>query len=228
MAKKKGTPRAVALEMVARPGKYVHINNRQERHGKDDLQLCADISVRGFHIEESELNHFLGPAAWRALFVAADGKGKPAEPMFRNVDPLKLWDEFEGCDVSFSLGLSDEVVEFEDAFLSKIVLTPQVGGLTLFDCLVSVEVEDSTDVAAMLDSMGDECTVKIFVGGKHVPEGKKAQGSLELGPSGAKPPSSDAQPPADPPPADDSAGMDEALARDAEFQASGEDGEAVH
>lgn len=198
MAKKKtGTKKAsgaTALEMIERPGKYVNINTRHENHGKDAVQLCADISVRGFHIDESELNHFLGAKAWNAIFVSANGKGKPAEPMFRNVDPIKLWDEFEGCDVSFSLGLSDEVIEFEDAFISKIVLTPQVGGLTLMDCLVSVEVEDTNVIAALLETMGDECKVKLFVGGKFVPEGKKAQGSLELGPTDKTPPSSDKPP----------------------------------
>jgi hypothetical protein len=117
MPKKKPAPKAPAanaLEMAARPAKYVNVNTRLEGRGKDDTQLCADISVRGFHVDQAELDHILGTKAHGALFVAANGKGKPAEPMFRNIDPLVVWDEFDGCDAKFSLGLSDTVVEFEE------------------------------------------------------------------------------------------------------------------
>jgi hypothetical protein len=199
MAKGKAAPKAstaTALDMTARPAKYVNINTRHEKHGKDAVQLCADISLRGFHIDEHELNHLLGTKAFNALFVAANGKGKPAEPMFRNVDPLRVWDEFEGCDVHLSLGLSDNAVTFEDAFVSKIVLDPQVGGLSLMNCMVSVEVEDTDDVARLLEHMGDECRVSIYLGAKHVPKDAKAQTSLDIGPTSATSPSSDAEQPA--------------------------------
>lgn len=189
MAKKKQAPKSVAFEMAARPGKYVNINTRHEGRGKTDVQLCADISVRGFHIDAAELNHILGDKAHNALFVAANGKGKPAEPMFRNINSLGVLDQFEGCDVVFSLGLSEETVEFEDARVHGIVLEPQVGGLTLMDCKVSVEIEDTDDVARLLECMGDEGSISIFLGAKAVPKDKKAQKSLDLGPTDATPPS---------------------------------------
>lgn len=183
MSKSNGSSAERSLEMARRPGKFVNVNTRHEGRGKEDVQLCADISVRGFHIDEAELNHFLGAKAWNALFVSANGKGKPAEPMFRNVDPIHVWDEFEGCDVSISLGLSESAIEFEDAFVSKIELEPQVGGLTLMKFLVSVEVEDTDDVARLLEVMGDECNISVVVGGKFVPKDKKAQQKLDLGPA---------------------------------------------
>lgn len=194
MSKSKGKTKekqqATAIEMPVRPGKFVNINTRHEKHGDSNV-LCADISVRGLHIDETELDHYLGAKAWNALFVAANGKGKAAEPMFRNIDPIKLWDEFEGCDVSFSLGLSDDCIEYDDAFVSKIVLTPQVGGLTLMDCLVSVEVEDTDDIARLLECLGEESNIALTIGGKFVPKDKKAQGTLDLGPTDKSPPSTD-------------------------------------
>lgn len=204
MAKKKQAPKQgteVALEMTPRPAKYININTRHEGRGKDGVQLMADISVRGFHIDEAELNHILGAKAWNALFVSANGKGKPAEPMFRNIDPIHVHDEFEGCDGTFALGLSDEAVEFEDGKVHGIVLTPEVGGLTLMDFKFSTEIEDTSDVAALLECMADESSVGIFLGGKAVPKDKKAQKSLDLGPTDKSPPSSDAKPaaPAEPP-----------------------------
>lgn len=197
MAKKAKTPaasKATALEMAARPAKWVNVNTRLEGRGKDGAQLMADISVRGFHIDEPELDHILGAKAHAALFVSANGKGKPAEPMFRNVDPLKVWDEFEGCDASFTLGLSDTSVEFDDAYVSSIVLEPQVGGLTLMNFIVTVEIDDADDIARLNETMGDESSVAIFLGGKHVPKDKKAQKSLDLGPTDASPPSQDPAP----------------------------------
>lgn len=167
-----------SLEMPARPAKWVNINTRHEKHGDSNV-LCADISVRGFHIDEVELNHFLGAKAHNALFNAAS-KGKPAEPMFRNVDPLIVWDEFDGCDVTFTLGLTDQEIDFEDAFISRIKLDPQVGGMTLMECLVSVEIDDTDDVARMLEAMGDESSVQLTIGAKYIPKGKKAQQSLDL------------------------------------------------
>jgi hypothetical protein len=195
MAKKKSAPKqkaATACEMIARPAKYTHINPRHEKHGKDGVQLCIDVSVRGFHIDESELNHLLGDKAFNALFVTANGKGKPAEPMFRNIAPIVCHDEFEGCDAVFSLGLTGETVEYDDAFISRIVLEPQVGGLTLMNFTVSVEIEDENDVAQLLRCMGDESTVSIFLGGKHVPKDAKAQQSLDIGPTDKTPASADA------------------------------------
>jgi hypothetical protein len=195
MGKKKSAPKkptaASALEMIARPAKYTHINPRHEKHGKDGVQLCIDISVRGYHIDEGELDHILGAKAWASLFNAANGKGKPAEPFFRNIAPIVCSDEFEGCDAKFSLGLTDAAIEFEDAFISKIVLEPQIGGLTLMNFTVSVEIEDEGDVASLLRCMGDESTVSIFLGGKYVPKDAKAQTSLELGPTDKTPPSAD-------------------------------------
>lgn len=194
MAKKakKQASAATAFEMAERPGKYINVNTRHEGRGKEAVQLMADISVRGFHIDEAELDHLLGSKAWNSLFVSANGKGKPAEPMFRNIDPLKVWDEFEGCDVSFSIGLSDVFVAFEDAKVKSIVLEPQVGGLTLMQFTATVEVEDEDDVAQLLRGMADESKISVFLGGRAVPKDAKAQKTLDLGPTDATPPSSDA------------------------------------
>lgn len=188
--KKTGTSAATALDLGSRPGKFVNVNTRFEGRGKDAQQLCADISLRGIHLDRPELEHILGPHAWVALFVEA-AKGKPAEPHFRNINPIQCTDEFDGCDLSISHGLSDDATLFDDMFLSKIVLEPQVGGTTLMQATASVEVEDEDDIADLLRVMGDECKVAIMLGGKFVPKDAKAQGKLDLGPANATPPSAD-------------------------------------
>ena len=195
MAKKKSPPkektdRATALDLGSRPGKFVNVNTRFEGRGKDAQQLCADISLRGIHLDRAELEHILGKHAWVALFNE-ESKGKPAEPLFRNIAPIQCEDEFDGCDLSISHGLSDDVTSFEDMFLSKLVLTPQVGGTTLLQAIASVEVEDEDDIADLLRVMGDECNVAIVLGGKFVPKDAKAQQKLDLGPPSAPPPTGD-------------------------------------
>lgn len=200
MAKKKAAPKekktdtSTALDLGSRPGKFVNVNTRFEGRGKDAQQLCADISLRGIHLDRPELEHILGAHAWVALFNEG-AKGKPHEPLFRNIDPVSCTDEFDGCDLSISHGLADDATSFEDVFLSKIVLTPQVGGTTLMQATAAVEVEDEDDVADLLRVMGDECNIAIVLGGKFVPKDAKAQKSLDLGPANAKPPSTDDPPP---------------------------------
>jgi hypothetical protein len=174
------------LDITKRPAVVMHVNPRMEKHGKDSL-LAIDITLDGIHLEPDELNALMDDKhAHRALFKAADGKGKAAEPMFRQIAAIALVDKFEDCACTIGLGLSDNELEFEDVKLKDVTLAPQVGGLTLMACKVQTLVDDTDDVARLLEVLESEGSVAILIGSKSVPKGKKAQKSLDLAPTAGK------------------------------------------
>jgi hypothetical protein len=175
------------LDITKRPAQVMHINTRIEKHG-DSSVLAADIRVGGIHLEADELNALMDDKhAHASLFKAANGKGKAAEPMFRQLKSLELIDKFENCAALIGLGLTDIDVEFEDVKLARIVLEPQVGGLTLMECTVQTEIEDTDDVARLLEHLQSEGSAAILIGAKAVPKGAKAQKSLDFSPTAGKP-----------------------------------------
>lgn len=183
-----------AIDMPKRPAKWVNVNTREEMHG-DSRVLCADISLRGFHIDKAEYNFIRGyKQAWDCNF-ASETKSNPAAPLNRNTEPTKITDKYDGCSVEFGLGLTENTIEFEDATISKIVLIEQVGGLALMDCLIQTEIEDTDDVARLLDFLNDDSNVGMTIGAKAVPKDKKAQQKLDLSvPSGKEESKGDAAP----------------------------------
>ncbi len=175
------------LDVTKRPASVMHINTRIEKHGESSV-LAADIRVGGIHLEADELNALMDDKhAHASLFKAANGKGKAAEPMFRQLKSFELVDKFENCAAAIGLGLSDIEVEFEDVKIARVVLDPQVGGLTLMECTVQTEIEDTDDVARLLEHLQSEGSVAILIGAKSIPKGAKAQKSLDLAPTAGKP-----------------------------------------
>lgn len=174
------------LDITKRPAMVMHVNPRLEKHGKDSV-LAVDITLDGLHLEADELNALMDDKhAHAALFKSANGKGKAAEPMFRQIAAIALVDKFEDCACTIGLGLSDIEIEFEDVKLKDVKLIPQVGGMTLMRCTVQTEVEDADDVARLLEVLESESTAAILIGAKTVPKGKKAQKSLDLAPTAGK------------------------------------------
>lgn len=169
------------LDLPKRPAVVTHINTRLEKHGDDNV-LCADIKLEGIFLEPDELNLLLGDKhAHDALFVKPNGKGKAAEPMFRQLADFKLIEKFKDCAATIYHGLADDNTEFEDVNVTNVVLAPQVGGQTMMTCTVQTEIEDTSDVAALLEVLQSPGAVALLFGAKQVPEGKKAQGKLDLG-----------------------------------------------
>lgn len=176
------------LDLTKRPASVMHINTRIEKHGESSV-LAADIRLGGIHLEPDELNALMDDKhAHASLFKSANGKGKAAEPMFRQLKSFELVDKFENCAATIGLGLTDNEVEFEDVKLARITLDPQVGGLTLLEVTVQTEIEDTDDVARLLEHLQSEGTAALLIGAKQVPKGAKAQKSLDLAPN-ATPPS---------------------------------------
>lgn len=174
------------VDLAKRPATIMHVNPRPEFHG-DSHVLAVDVKLDGIHLEPDELNLLLGDKhAHAALFKAANGKGKAAEPMFRQLKRFELVDKFENCTATIGLGLTDLEVELEDAKLAKVKLTPLVGGQTLMECTVQAVVEDSSDVASLLDYLLSEGTAALIIGAKAVPKDKKAQKDLDLAPTATK------------------------------------------
>lgn len=170
------------LDLAKRPGMVMHVNPRLQRHG-DEPVLAIDISIDGIHLEPDELNALLEDKhAHNALFKSAT-KGKAAEPMFRKLKSFEVTDKFENCAAVISLGLSDNELEFEDVKIAGVKLTPQVGGQTLMECKVQTEVEDTDDVARLLEHLESECNISLLIGAVEKPKDRKAQKELGLGPT---------------------------------------------
>lgn len=175
------------LDLAKRPAMVMHVNPRLERHGESGVLAC-DIKLDGIHLEPDELNLLLDDKhAHAALFKAANGKGKAAEPMFRQLKSFELVDKFENCAATISLGLSDNELEFDDVKVAKVRLTPQVGGQTLVELTVQTVIEDTDDVARLLEHLESECNVALMFGSKEKPKDRKAQKELGLGPAGTPP-----------------------------------------
>jgi hypothetical protein len=169
------------LEITKTPAMVMHINTRIEKHGQESV-LAADIKIAGVHLQPEELNALLDDKhAHNALFKAAV-KGKPAEPMFRQFQSYALKDKFKDCSASIYLGLTDICIDFEDVNISSVWLEPEVGGQTLMGCTVQAEIDDTDDIARLLEHLQSDGSVALFFGAKVVPEGKKAQGKLDLAP----------------------------------------------
>lgn len=172
-------------DLAKRPAMVMHVNPRLERHG-DDGVLAVDIKLDGIHLEPDELNAVLDDKHAHAALFKSAVKGKAAEPMFRQLKSFELVDKFENCAATITLGLSDNELEFEDVKISRVKLTPQVGGQTLMECSVQSVIEDADDVARLLEHLESECNVALLIGSKEKPKDRKAQKELGLGPA-AKP-----------------------------------------
>ncbi len=173
------------LELVRRPAVVMHVNARIEQHGKEK-QLACDIKLDGIHLEAEELNLLLDDKHAHGALYKSAVKGKPAEPMFRQLKSYELVDKFADCCATIYLGLTDTSIEFEGVKVASVKLTPQVGGLTLMECSVQTEIEDTDDVARLLEVLHSEGSVELLIGAKEIPKGRKAQKSLDLAPTAGK------------------------------------------
>lgn len=124
------------------------INTRTERHG-EELVPGVDIPVTGLMLDKEELNILLEDEfAHDCLFT--DARGKQLEPRFLNVAPIVVLGKFEEASVTISLQGEDGLL-LKPAKISKIILEPQVGGLTLVSCTIQANPPDHFDVCSYLN-----------------------------------------------------------------------------
>jgi len=153
------------------------INLRTERHGDEDVPAC-DIPLAGIMLQPDELNALLDDSrAHKALFTQAKN-GKPAEPAFQKFKAFAMKDKFEGAAVVLIVGLTETEIELGEVNLARIMLEPQVGGMTE----VSLQVQakpDSDDLAHLVQFMNHDANVTIQFG-KLVESKKSKQQQLGL------------------------------------------------
>lgn len=134
------------------------INTRTEKHGEENVP-GVDIPLSAIFLEKDEVNNLLqDPDAYDALYT--EDRSKQLEPRFLTIEPIRLSDKFTGARVTISVNGGDGVdFVLKPAKISKIALSPQVGGLTLMSCTVQGNPSDHTDVLALLNL---KCRVQII------------------------------------------------------------------
>lgn len=111
----------------ARMGK---IGNNIEMHGEEEVSgFTLPITMTLGH---EQLDGLMGKYFHRSLYNQTKDLWEIVDG-FRRCKPLHLEDIYEEVSVLIDLAQGDPL-EFSDCRVSKIVLTPQHGGLTLLDC----------------------------------------------------------------------------------------------
>lgn len=166
------------MEFSKRPARLgISINGRREKHGEDNVS-AADIPVVGFMLEADELNDLLEePHAHKLLFQKRSG-GKADEPIFRKLKTFAHTDKFEGCAVTFTLGLNREPIDLRDARVSKIRLEPMAGGLTAMSFSIACTEGVEKAVGKLLGRLDSEVDVELTLG--EVAEEKAATKQQDL------------------------------------------------
>lgn len=111
-----------------RPAKLgCSINCRTERHNEEPVP-ALDIPVH-LMISAKELNELMQePHTADAWFET--GGGELPKPFDKHLAPRKLKGKFEKSMAELWFGLKNDQVSFEDCKISRVILDPQVGGMT--------------------------------------------------------------------------------------------------
>lgn len=152
------------MEFSRRPAKLgTSINGRREKHGEDNVS-AADIPVVGFMLVADELNELLEePHAHKLLFNTRSG-GKADQPVFRKLKTFAHTDKYEGCAVTFTLGINREPIELKDVKVSKIRLEPMAGGLTAMSFSIACTEGAEKCVGKLLGRLDSEVDVELTLG----------------------------------------------------------------
>lgn len=106
------------------------ISNNLECHGEQEITEFS-IPITGIMLTAQEVNAFLeDPYADRSFF---NNKRELQEPMpWCSKTSITLNDRYDGAIATITVS-GDQEIEFKDARLNKITLTPKLGGLTQMD-----------------------------------------------------------------------------------------------
>jgi hypothetical protein len=142
----------------------------------DKREELVRFSLKGLMLNAKEIDRVLGSGAHGRLFV--QHKDEDIKPAFGDdVNELALAHLF--ADSTVTLSLDDSTVTMPKAKISKVILQPQIGGMTWMSC----EVEAPTKLADGVEALGNHCGLKIAAhlvfGSKPVLD--KRQKSLPLG-----------------------------------------------
>lgn len=174
------------LELKKKRCRVGIINNRIEKHGEYDV-TAFDIPLE-LLLDADELDALVGDYAHKALF---NTRGKVSEPMFPDFESFALKHDLECESVMLYIGngSSDYEIEFDDARLKGLVLTPQTGGETGLELKLQV-CPQTRHITKLIGSQNTE--IKLTLGDlKRVEKSKRKQQELPLDPAG---PTSEASP----------------------------------
>lgn len=129
------------------------VTNTGDGEGVEREELVK-FSLKGLMLNAKEIDRVLGAGAHGRLFV--QHKGEDIKPAFGDdVNELALAHLYADCTVTLSL--DDQVVTMPKAKISKVVLQPQIGGMTW----MGLEVEAPTKLADGIESISNHCGLKI-------------------------------------------------------------------
>lgn len=150
-------------------GKFVS-NGEGEGEKREDL---VTFSLEGLMLTAKSLDKILGADAAAHLFIR---KGNDAiEPRFGDdVNELKLVHRY--VDSTVTLSLDGAVLTLAKSKIMKVVLQPQIGGMTWMSCEVEAPAEGDVDL--IRKHTGHKIAVQLAFGSK--PELDKRQKSLGL------------------------------------------------
>jgi hypothetical protein len=151
------------------------IQNRVEHHGDSDV-TAFDIPLE-LLLDPDELNALVGDYAHNALF---NTKGKVAEPMFPDFDSFALKHDLENAHVALAIGngSTDYAIEWDDARLKGLTLSPLTGGETHLSFRLQVRPQNK-HITKLFDTQN--CELKISLSdAKIVEKTKKRQQELPL------------------------------------------------
>jgi hypothetical protein len=152
-------------------GKKFTSNGEGEGEKREDV---VTFSLEGLMLTGRELDKILGEGAHERLFTK--GKGSDAlEPAFgEDVNELKLVHRY--IDSTVTLSLDGETLTLAQSKILKVVLQPQVGGMTWMACDIEAPAVEGVD--AIRKHSGLKIAAHLAFGTK--PVNDKRQKSLAL------------------------------------------------
>jgi hypothetical protein len=162
------------LTLTKRPAQIGgSINTRTEKHGEENVP-GIDIPITEVMLTKEELNALLqDPDAHDAFFT--DERGDQLEPRFVLLSAFSIAGKFSGAKVTLAPPVGDgEALVLKPAKVSKMVLVPQVGGLTAMSCTIQGNPPEHLDVIGLLNQ---KTRISILNGER---EAKVEQPELDL------------------------------------------------
>jgi hypothetical protein len=152
------------MHITARSAKIGNqIQSRSEQHGEESV-TAIDIPLTDIMLDERELNALLcEPYAHAALFDHRRVASIIA-PMFPRLKALAMTERLEDATVVITHGLDRETLRLTPVRVTKIKLTPCVGGLTAMSCTVQSTPDLDVNVAHLLERLNSEVEIEIECG----------------------------------------------------------------
>jgi hypothetical protein len=146
--------------LARRPAKLgLSINVRTERHN-DEPVPALDIPLH-LMISAKELNELMQePHTADAWFET--GGGELPKPFDKHLAPRKLKGKFESSAADLWFGLDQRQIGFDDCKIARVILDPQVGGMTAV--ILKIQTLASEKNLAVILWLDRECECELRLG----------------------------------------------------------------